>query len=159
MKADENFLQYAELGRLVMENPDRFAELAKAFNKDDATEETRGNHSCRNQYAGKILCAARATWEELRQQARTRHQTFPDYFEAQNGCRPSNHGQSCAKTYRNMVLTGKIEEADYDKCSSEAIETASRIISKVDDEFNHPAVAAAASILRQRSRSAIKDRH
>lgn len=96
-------------------------------------------------------------WDELRQQGQDHQQTFPDYFIAQNGCRPSNHGQSCAKTYRNMVLTGKITEADYDQNSSEAIETASRIISKVEDDINHPAVAAAASILHQRSRSAIKD--
>ena len=151
VKADENFLQYAELGRLQMENPERFAEIARTFNKDETLEVGR------NQYAGKILCAARTMWDELRQQGQNRLQTFPDYFEAQYGCRPSNHGLSCAKTYRNMVLTGKIAEADYDKNSSEAIETASRVISKVADDINHPAVTAAASILRQRSRSAIKD--
>ena len=56
-----------------------------------------------------------------------------------------------------MVLTGKIAESDYDENSSNAIETTSRVISKVEDDANHPAVAAAASILRQRCRSAIKE--
>lgn len=140
-----------------MENPERFAEIARAFNKGETLNAEKGDHSNRNQYAGKILCAARTAWDELRLRGQWVHQSFPDYFEAQNGCRPSNHGQSCAKTYRNMVLTGKISEADYDQNSSEAIETASRVISKVEDDVNHPAVLAAASILRQRPRTAIRD--
>lgn len=156
--AEELLPKYAELVRLLqMEKPERFAELARTFNADDDLEDARKNHFYRHQYAGKILCATRTTWKNLKQQGRNRHQTFPDYFESQTGCRPSDHGQSCAKTYRTMVLTGIIAESDYDKNSSEAIQTTSRVIFKVEDEMNHPAVAEAASILRQRSRSAIRE--
>jgi uncharacterized protein (DUF58 family) len=56
-----------------------------------------------------------------------------------------------------MVLTGKIAEADYDENTSEAIQTASRVITKVHDKVNHPAVDAAALILRQRSQSSTKE--
>ena len=156
--AEELLPKYAELVRLLkMEKPERFAELARAFNADDVFEDARKNHHFRHQYAGKILCAARTKWESLQQQRRTYHQTFPDYFEKQNGCRPSNRGQSCANTYRTMVLTGKIAEADYDENTSEAIQTASRVITKVHDKVNHPAVDAAALILRQRSQSSTKE--
>ena len=86
-----------------------------------------------------------------------RNLTFPDYFESITGCRPSNRGQSCAKTYRSLVLTGKIAEGDYDEHTSDAIQTASRVISRVDDNLEHPAVAEAAAILRQRDRSAIAE--
>ncbi len=156
--AEELLPKYAELLRLLQtEKRDRFAELARTFNANDDPDETPKIHQNRHKYAGKILCAARTIWEELRKSGQIGRQTFPDYFETQNGCRPSGHGQSCAKTYRSLVLTGKIAEADYDENSSEAIQTTSRVISKVEDDINHPAVAAAALILRQRSRSAIKD--
>ena len=150
--------KYAELLRLLQtENLDRFAELARTYNTDDDSVEDRKAHFSRHKIAGKILCAARTIWDEIKQASQNRQQTFPDFFETQNGCRPSTHGQSCAKTYRNMVLTGKITEPDYDENTSEAIETTSRIISKVEDSISHPAVTAAALILRQRSRSAIKE--
>ncbi len=156
--AEELLPKYAELVRLLqMEKSERFAELARTFNADDDPEDVRKSHHYRHQYAGKILCAARTKWEMIGQQVRYRQQSFPDYFKMQNGCRPSNRGQSCAKTYRTMVLTGKIAEVDYDENSSEAIQTASRVISKVDDEIKHPAVDAAASILRQRNRSSTKE--
>ena len=155
--AEELLPKYAELvGLLQLEETERFAELARTFNPDDL-EDGRKNYHYRHQYAGKILCASRTKWELIGQQSRYRQQSFPDYFKMQYGCRPSNRGQSCAKTYRTMVLTGKIAEVDYDENSSEAIQTASRVISKVDDEISHPAVDAAASILRQRSRSSIKE--
>ncbi len=155
--AEELLPNYAELVRLLhTEKLERFAELARTFNRDDL-EDARKKHHYRHQYAGKILCAARIAWEKLREQGWDRHQTFPDYFELMTGCRPSGHGQSCAKTYRTMVLTETIAEADYDENRSEAIQTTSRVISKVEDDINHPAVAAAALILRQRSGSAIKE--
>ena len=56
-----------------------------------------------------------------------------------------------------MVLMGKIAESDYDENSSNAIEFTSRIISKVEDDINHPAVTAAALILRQRGRTTIQE--
>ena len=157
-EAEELLPKYPELVRLSqMEKPERFAELARTFITDDDPEDARKNHHYRHQYAGKILCAARTEWEHLRKQGRNRQQTFPDYFEMQNGCRPSNRGQSCAKTYRTMVLTEKIAETDCDENRSETIQITSRLITKVDDEINHPAVDAAVVILRRRSRSSFKE--
>jgi hypothetical protein len=75
--AEELLPKYAELVRLLkMEKPERFAELARAFNADDVFEDARKNHHFRHQYAGKILCAARTKWESLQQQRRTYHQTL-----------------------------------------------------------------------------------
>ena len=153
--SEELLPKYPELVQLVqMPKPERFAELARIYNTDDDTEEFSGRRKSRDQYAGKIICAARTIWE---QQPWRRQQTFPDYFARQYGCRPSNHGQTCAKTYRSLVLTGKIAESDYDGNSANAIETACQVIAKVNEDFGHPAVAAAASILRQRSQSAVKE--
>jgi hypothetical protein len=125
---------YAELVRLLqMEKTQRFVELVQTYNPDDEPEEAPKSRQNRQQYSGKLLCAARAMWEALNEQGRRRSQEFPDYFESLTGCRPSNHGQSCAKTYRSLVLTGKIAESDYDENSSAAIETTSRVISRVED--------------------------
>src|ERR1039458_1091992 len=156
--AEEVLPKYAELLRLLqMGKPERFAELARTYNTDDEREEALKSHNNRHKYAGKILCAARTMWDELVQQRRNRQETFPDYFEMQNGCRPSTHGSSCAKAYRSFVLTGKIAESDYDESSTHAIETASSVIYKVKGDLNHPAVAAAALILRERSRTATSE--
>jgi uncharacterized protein DUF3883 len=156
--AEELLPNYAELIRLLkMEKLERFVELVRIYNPDDAPEETQKNNQGRQQYAGKLLCAARTMWEMLKAEGRNRRQEFPDYFESVTGCRPSSHGSSCAKTYRNMVLTGKIAESDYDENSSNAIEFTSRLISKVEDDINHPAVTAAALILRQRGRTTIQE--
>jgi hypothetical protein len=149
---------YAELIRLLkMEKLERFVELVRIYNPDDVSEETQKNNQGRQQYAGKLLCAARTMWETLKAEGRNRRQDFPDYFASLTGCRPSSHGSSCAKTYRNLVLTGKIAESDYDENSSNAIEFTSRIISKVEDDINHPAVTAAALILQQRGRTTIQE--
>lgn len=156
--AEDLLPNYAELvSMLQLEKSARFAELARTFNPDVDPEDAPKGPQNRQQYAGKLICAARTMWETLRQEGRSRRQEFPDYFESVTGCHPSSHGQSCAKTYRNMVLTGKIAEADYDENSSNAIEATSRIISKVDDDINHPSVVAAASILRQRGPAVIKE--
>lgn len=155
---EELLPNYAELIRLLkMEKLERFVELVRIYNPDDAPEETQKNNQGRQQYAGKLLCAARTMWETLKAEGRNRRQEFPDYFESVTGCRPSSHGSSCAKTYRNMVLTGKIAESDYDENSSNAIELTARIISKVEDDINHPAVTAASLILRQRGRTTIQE--
>lgn len=156
--AEEILPNYAELVLMLQaEKSERFAELARTYNPDVAPDEDPKGTQNPQQYAGKLLCAARTMWEALKQEGRSRRQEFPDYFESVTGCLPSSHAQSCAKTYRNMVLTGKITEADYDENSSNAIQTASRIISKVGDDINHPSVVAAALSLRQRGPVVIKE--
>ncbi len=158
--ADDELLPkyaYAELVRLLQtEEQGRFAKLAQTFNVDDEIEDALKKYRRRHQTAGKILCAARSKWEEVKQTKYGTRQSFPDFFQSRYGCRPSNRGQSCAKTYRVMVLTGKIEETDYDENVLEAILITCRIITKVKDEKNHAAVAEAALILHRRSSSATK---
>ena len=124
MTTEDSLPSYAELIRLLqVEESGRFVELARTFNKEEEEpEDAQKNRQSRHQYAGKILCAARITWDREKEHTGGRHQTFPDYFESITGCRPSGHGSSCAKLYREMVLTGIIAESDYDENSANAIE-------------------------------------
>jgi hypothetical protein len=150
-------LTYAELLRMHDAKPKEFAELARLFNLEGGKQgEAREKFRRRHQYAGKIICAARTAWEHLRSGRGTR-QSFLDYFEALTGQRPSNRGQSCAKAYRELVLTGRISEDDYDIHSSEAIQMASRVISKIGDDLNAPAIVEVATILRGRSRATLRE--
>ena len=63
---EQSLPNYAELVRLLkMEKLERFVELVRIYNPDDAPEETQKNNQSRQQYAGKLLCAARTMWETL----------------------------------------------------------------------------------------------
>jgi len=155
---DDRLFKYEELRALQTENQEQFAKLTKTFNADDdSIQDALKKLRHRHKNAGKALTLARERWEELKQTKLGTRQSFPDYFESRYGCRPSNEGYSCARTYRLLVLTEKIRERDYDENPTEAIRWASRILSKINDDADHPAVAEAASILRQRSGTPIKE--
>lgn len=149
-------LTYAELLQLHADRPEQFADLARIFSLEDESAKARETYRNRHKYAGKIICAARVVWEQLVRERRNR-QNFAEYFLALTGQRPSSHGQSCAKAYRELVLTGRISEEDYDFNPGTAIELGARIVSKVLDELDHPAVAEAVAILRRRSPNSIRE--
>lgn len=173
-------LAYADLVKLAHEATPEFLDLAKGFVKaqkrlDNTREEVNDGVT----YNGKVLCVLKADWLTARAEKKVMsHKSFPDHYEALMGHKPHNKAESCANAFSAYVLSpetiviGKemkdgvevdafgpcprhITEMDYDNCTAEAIQQASRVVSRVKDNLDHPALAEAASILRVRPAKSI----
>ncbi len=155
-------IKYAELVILAQEKPDEFQLFARGFvstqksAKKFAEELTEGV-----QANGKCLCILKADWLTARANRSVMvNASFPKHYESLMGVRPHNKAESCANAFAAYVLAPEkskrlITEQDYDDNSAEAIQQASRIVSRVNDDLEHQAVADAADILKRRPKKAI----
>jgi hypothetical protein len=78
---------------------------------------------------GKILAAMKVTYAEA-QDAGTlaKGTSFEDYHKTVTGEKPWNHAMQCARVFLELVLTGRLDEADYDRRAADWLQTASVIL-------------------------------
>ncbi len=83
--------------------------------------------------------------------------SLASYWKKLTGTDVNNHALACSVAFDTFVKGGLIDEADYDKVSAQALETASAISNEVGGELTHEALAKAAHELKDRSKNMQKE--
>ncbi len=155
-------LKYAALLEMSTLKPDEFLAMEKGFVRLREKARTSSEEIAEEvQDSGKRLCILKKNWVTARE-AKTIlvAKSFPDYYEQQFGVTPHNKAYSCANSFDAYVLAPdeaarKISEEIYDGNTSEAIQQASRIVTKVNGKLEHQAVTDAAGLLRVQDKKKI----
>ena len=145
----KTLLKFAELQKLATDASPEFMQMVKAQLGMKKTADTaRDSYRENIPYAGKLTCVARVQFDEMKAKGGVpKTIQFKDYFKGIYGDEPDTRVSSCSNTYASYVLTAKITEEVYDGNPVDALQRASRIVSAVNHDLTHPAVAEVASLL------------
>ena len=141
---DTKTLAYAELLDLAIKAAPEFMETVKK-ELGYKTRAVKANDSYRNNLPilGKLLCVQRSRFEEMRKNGAVRRDAkFNTYFENLYGEKTMDtQAYSLSITFSAYVLTDRITEEEYDELIPvDALQRASRILSAVNDDLEHPAI-------------------
>jgi hypothetical protein len=158
---DTKTLAYAELLDLAIKAAPEFMETVKK-ELGYKTRAVKANDSYRNNLPilGKLLCVQRSRFEEMRKNGAVRRDAkFNTYFENLYGEKTMDtQAYSLSITFSAYVLTDRITEEEYDELIPvDALQRASRILSAVNDDLEHPAIAEAVTLLKKRSKKLLKE--
>jgi hypothetical protein len=107
---------------------------------------------------GKLVCVFEEDLNELKQAKKIASNTsLGTYWESITKAKLKSHWYSCAVTFGTFVRTDLITEADYDKNTSQCLETAASIATKCGGDVSHSAVIEAADELKDRSKDTLKN--
>jgi hypothetical protein len=101
---------------------------------------------------GKVLAAMKISYAEAQDGGTlSRGTSFDDYHKKVAGEKAWNHAMQCARVFLELVLTGKLSEADYDRRAADWHQHASAIlgeITKAGLKLDCPEVAELVDILK-----------
>jgi 2-polyprenyl-6-methoxyphenol hydroxylase-like FAD-dependent oxidoreductase len=133
---------------------EQLTELAKSANRlkersDRATEKYKNSWPA----VGKVVQAAAEYLEsEKNRGGIARTTSLASYWKKLTGSDLNNHALMCSIAFDTYVKGGLIDEADYDKVTGQALETAAAISNAVGGELTHEALAQAAFELDDRAK-------
>ena len=99
---------------------------------------------------GKILAAMKVAYADA-QDTNVLSRGFEDYHKSVTGEKPWNHAMQCAVVFCELVLTGKLTEADYDRRAADWLQHASVILNAVKKNggtLDSPEIAEVVDILK-----------
>ena len=139
---------YAELKELAAKASPEFLELLrKQLGLKDRADNARDSYRENIPLCGKMMCIFRADFAAKRAGALGDNVKFTEHFKGLFGKAPDTRAFSCCNCYSSFVLTGKFSEEVYDNNPVDALQRASRIVSAVHDDLEHPAVAEVAALM------------
>jgi hypothetical protein len=154
-------LSYAEILEMRDKRADEFFTLCGTYVvRDQKIEKLTKEAKSSRKENGVVLYLLKDMWLTLRETGGiARNKNFAEYHRDTTGAGPNNHAYSCANTFGFAVMMEPqlLSEHDYYACTSEALETTSRIYTKCNDDRNHPAVEAAIAMLLDRDEDMVKD--
>ncbi len=149
-------MTYQALVTLPPEDQDKLARGVVKEAKD--TDATVKRYKSSFPAAGKLVCAL----EERLNKGKANHTiaanlSLASYWESITKAKLNNHAMSCAVAFGTYVRTGLIQEADYDKNTSQCLELAASISTACGGEVTHDLVGKAAEELKDRSKDSAKN--
>ena len=117
-------LGLAKLTELAKENVDAQTRVKNAADKFKRTSKS----------VGKILAAMKTSYANA-QDANIlgKGTSFEDYHKTVTGEKPWNHAMQCARVFLELVLTGRLQETDYDRRAADWLQHASVILGKLKE--------------------------
>src|SRR5258708_30490596 len=156
MKLISKALAYAAILKLPITEQDEMAVVYVRGNarlKDNKDEQKEGA-----KVIGKLLCALEIRLEAAKKaSAIAPNKTLAEFFKDQYGSPVQTHPLSLQNAFGAYVLTTLITETDYDCNSGNCLELAARIVTAVNGDLTHEAVAKAAAELTERSNKAARN--
>lgn len=151
-KLDVKEYSFKKLTELAAQGIEHIDAIAKSFEADGKSA-TEAKTTVRDSalVMGKVLCVLETALNKGKEaKVFAPNMSLADFYASKYGQKPQTHVLTLKNTFGGFVQTSIISEDDYDRNSNNCLELAGRILTAVQGDLTHEAVAKAAHELKTR---------